>query len=254
MYAHHHHHYNQGGNGSGSRAVSAAVAAQNYPVSMPTTAATSTSTTTSAAPSDQNRRIKRLERNRESARLSRKRRKAYLEELEAKVHSLSAQMDRERVAYALNFLNDVKTRFSSSSTSTVATTGMTVGNGIQISQNSGIKHNIHSSLPLSSASNNNSYSYNNNYTMRNNNNLTEETKTRIPTALQTIYAFQHAYLSSLVISKESKFILWLMLQREGFWRGGRGNSERLSAARIGERVSLLPYIERLCVLWLIWTK
>ncbi|KAL7481181.1 hypothetical protein ACHAW6_006872 [Cyclotella cf. meneghiniana] len=59
--------------------------------------------------------------------------------------------------------------------------------------------------------------------------------TRILSALHFIYTYQHQYQSSLVVSKESKFVLWLMLQKEGFWRGERGGSERLSAARIGKR-------------------
>lgn len=263
MFAHQHH---QGGHGrarsaSASYAAASATttantatattfsttAAPNYPATSigatSTTAASAGSTTT--APTDQNRRIKRLERNRESARLSRKRRKAYLEELEAKVHSMSAQMDQERVAYVLNFLKDVKSRFSSGSTGNSTNNNISTGGmgGIQISQNAGIKHNIQSTLPSSSTNN-----------INNNQRILNEPKTRIPPVLQTIYTFQHAYLSSLVISKESKFILWLLLQREGFWRGGRGNSERLSAARIGERVSIVyagVYSWHLFGMWLL---
>jgi hypothetical protein len=164
-----------------------------------------------SSPTATGRRLKRLERNRESARLSRKRRKAYLEELEHKVHSMSGTVDQQRVSCVLGFLREVKARFA-------AGIHNNNNNNMPPIGSSGIKHNLH---PLPQAPHN------------------YMTKSRIPNTLQIIYAFQHQYLSSLVVSKEYKFLLWLMLQKEGFWRGGRGSSERLSAARIGERVSLL---------------
>jgi hypothetical protein len=42
---------------------------------------------------------------------------------------------------------------------------------------------------------------------------------------------------SLVQPPSNRFVLWLSLQDDRFFRGGRSASERLSAARIGERVS-----------------
>ncbi|KAL3802248.1 hypothetical protein HJC23_001792 [Cyclotella cryptica] len=196
------------------------------------------------------KRLKRLERNRESARLSRKRRKAYLEELEAKVHSLSAQMDRERILYANGFLRQVRDRIKSAiygenhaaeKAITVVRNPLAQHQQQQQQQNAlgqGIKHNVQSLPPPSlHAGFNNANGNNNNNTVNNNNVIHNlHNVTRLPSALQIIYTFQHQYQSSLVVSKESKFILWLMLQKEGFWRGGRGSSERLSAARIGERL------------------
>ena len=44
-------------------------------------------------------------------------------------------------------------------------------------------------------------------------------------------------LMSLVQPTEIKYLLWLSLQNDQLFRGGRSPSERLSAARIGERVS-----------------
>jgi hypothetical protein len=54
--------------------------------------------------------------------------------------------------------------------------------------------------------------------------------------LRVVQAFARRQLSSLVQPPATAFVLWLSLQREGFYRGGRSASERLSAARIGERV------------------
>lgn len=175
------------------------------------------------SPSRTSRRIKRLERNRESARLSRKRRKAYLEELEAKVHMLSGRMDRERVAFALGFLGEVRRRYGAGSMDANSS-------GVQRSIGTGIKHNLHHTISDGDASNQ----------------QWDQRPTRIPHSLRIIYTFQHQYLSSLVLSKESKFILWLMIQREVFWRGGRGSSERLSAARIGEKVRSFGMVYSCC--------
>ena len=52
--------------------------------------------------------------------------------------------------------------------------------------------------------------------------------------LSTFYAQQ---LKSFSLPPHAKFILWLTLQGDTYFRGGRAASERLSAARIGERVS-----------------
>ncbi len=55
--------------------------------------------------------------------------------------------------------------------------------------------------------------------------------------LQIVNLFLKQQLMSMVQPNVTKLVLWLTLQKEGFYRGGRAQSERLSAARIGERVS-----------------
>mmetsp|Transcript_17230 Transcript_17230/g.36340 ORF Transcript_17230/g.36340 Transcript_17230/m.36340 type:complete len:1203 (-) Transcript_17230:560-4168(-) len=54
--------------------------------------------------------------------------------------------------------------------------------------------------------------------------------------LQIAQTFLKQQLMSLVQPTSSRFVLWLTLQKDGFYRGGRSASERLSAARIGERL------------------
>lgn len=49
--------------------------------------------------------------------------------------------------------------------------------------------------------------------------------------------FQSQQLKSFSVPPSMHFILWLTLQTDAYFRGGRAASERLSAARIGERVS-----------------
>jgi len=48
--------------------------------------------------------------------------------------------------------------------------------------------------------------------------------------------FQSQQLQSLVFPPHVKFLLWMSLQTDAYFRGGRAASERLSAARIGERM------------------
>jgi bZIP transcription factor len=55
--------------------------------------------------------------------------------------------------------------------------------------------------------------------------------------LRVAATFLTQQLSSLSLSPHIKFLLWLSMQNDVFFRGGRASSERLSAARIGERVS-----------------
>lgn len=55
--------------------------------------------------------------------------------------------------------------------------------------------------------------------------------------LRVVGTFQWQQLQSLVFPPHVKFLLWLSLQTDTYFRGGRAASERLSAARIGERVS-----------------
>lgn len=51
--------------------------------------------------------------------------------------------------------------------------------------------------------------------------------------------FQAQQLKSFATPSANKFVLWLTLQTDKYFRGGRAASERLSAARIGERVCRL---------------
>lgn len=55
--------------------------------------------------------------------------------------------------------------------------------------------------------------------------------------LAVLMTFQLQQLKSFALPAHSKFVLWLTLQGDVYFRGGRAASERLSAARIGERVS-----------------
>jgi hypothetical protein len=55
--------------------------------------------------------------------------------------------------------------------------------------------------------------------------------------LLVLNSFLGQQLKSFSLPSHAKFILWLTLQGDLYFRGGRAASERLSAARIGERVS-----------------
>ena len=50
--------------------------------------------------------------------------------------------------------------------------------------------------------------------------------------------FQKQQMTSLVLPNEARFILWLTLQDPSFFAAGRTDQQRLSAARIGERMLL----------------
>lgn len=54
--------------------------------------------------------------------------------------------------------------------------------------------------------------------------------------LAVLMTFQLQQLKSFALPPHSKFVLWLTLQGDVYFRGGRAASERLSAARIGERM------------------
>lgn len=60
--------------------------------------------------------------------------------------------------------------------------------------------------------------------------------------LSVVSTFQKQQLRSFALPAHSKFVLWLTLQGDVFFRGGRAASERLSAARIGERVRLEKFV------------
>jgi hypothetical protein len=65
----------------------------------------------------------------------------------------------------------------------------------------------------------------------------ETNLSRTSPELRVAATFQTQQLQSLVFPPHNKFLLWLSLQTDAYFRGGRAASERLSAARIGERVS-----------------
>jgi len=163
-------------------------------------------------------RKKRLERNRASARLSRRRRKQYLEVLEDRVKELSVIMDsgrRHHVAVALQTINQARLErlalaerelFAFTATATVPTSTTLLERHCQVLQTT-----LSSTAPQ----------------------------------FKIVLEFQKEQLQTLVIPPHYKFILWMTLQNEPFFRGGRSSSERLSAARIGEKVSLTTECLRL---------
>ena len=154
------------------------------------------------------RRQKRLERNRESARLSRRRRKQYLEVLEERVTYLSEEMDRGRrhhVLDAVQTYKDLRQELVQSVTKTIESTIIDKDVASMYDQ---YAHLLNTSL------------------------------SRTSDELSLSTTFGREYLKSLILPHSSKFVLWLTLQNDSYFRGGRSASERLSAARIGERVSL----------------
>jgi hypothetical protein len=60
---------------------------------------------------------------------------------------------------------------------------------------------------------------------------------RTSNELMVSTTFQSQQLKSFSLPPSTKFMMWLTLQTDTYYRGGRAASERLSAARIGERVS-----------------
>ena len=158
------------------------------------------------------RRQKRLERNRESARLSRRRRKQYLEILEERVTQLSTEVDQGRRAHAAHAVV------------------VTMNKRREILEAAG-----------------------------SNGEKSEEERTRLldhglrrtSAEMMLVATFKVQQLKSFSLPPQSKFILWLTLQTDQYFRGGRAASERLSAARIGERVSILMLSCFCVVLWRI---
>jgi hypothetical protein len=213
------------------------------------------------------KRQRRLERNRESARVSRRRRKFYLEELECKVTVLSEEMDVGRMAHASaavrtirdmrsNALDDAEGLLMSwPSSSSRCGDGMsredsyTVSDGHMppVRKSSGIHHNVvvpqvvndyhHCPIgaqltppaTMGTATSTSSLEQTANVLITN--------LSRTSAELQVVQTFMKQHLLSLVQPTSTRFLLWLSLQDDVFYRGGRSASERLSAARIGERVS-----------------
>jgi hypothetical protein len=67
--------------------------------------------------------------------------------------------------------------------------------------------------------------------------------------LRVASLFCKEYLMTLALPSTFKFILWLTLQSDEYFRGGRAPSERLSAARIGERVRTSIFIPWTCIIY-----
>lgn len=153
------------------------------------------------------RRQKRLERNRESARLSRRRRKQYLEVLEERVSQLSVEMDKGRRDHASQAIVTIQHKRHQVLEQAMAELQ-------QLQQTQQPQHLDHS-LWL----------------------LEEGPLSRTSSALLVLSTFFLQQLKSFALPSEFKFALWLTLQGDVYFRGGRAASERLSAARIGERVS-----------------
>mmetsp|Transcript_14717 Transcript_14717/g.35963 ORF Transcript_14717/g.35963 Transcript_14717/m.35963 type:complete len:888 (+) Transcript_14717:236-2899(+) len=143
------------------------------------------------------RRQKRLERNRESARLSRRRRKHYLEVLEEKVSSLSLETDHGRRAHARLAVDKISQLRAKVHHDVEGSTIVTPQRALDLLDG-----------PLSRTSN----------------------------ELLAASTFWSQQLKSFALAPHTKAIMWLTLQSDVFYRGGRASSERLSAARIGERM------------------
>jgi len=171
------------------------------------------------------RRQKRLERNRESARLSRRRRKQYLEILEDRVNFLSEEMDRGRREHALTSVATIqamrdeliasstkKSLCSSTSSASLASTSSVAAVTGNISVGTVDQEDEKSAHVLT------------------------HSLSRTSRELMLCITFGREYLKSLSVPTSNKFMLWLTLQNDAFYRGGRAASERLSAARIGEKM------------------
>jgi hypothetical protein len=165
------------------------------------------------------RRQKRLERNRESARLSRRRRKQYLEVLEEQVAHLSLEMDQGRRHHANQAIESIRHQRSQ-----VVEQALAELQQQQQPHQSVSNPTLGRSLWL----------------------LEEGPLARTSSSLLVLLTFFTQQLMSLSLPSEFKFTLWLTLQGDLYFRGGRAASERLSAARIGERVRACMACE--CVL------
>ncbi|GMH80782.1 hypothetical protein TrST_g14376 [Triparma strigata] len=145
------------------------------------------------------KRQRRLERNRESARLSRRRRKQYLEVLEDKVSALSEEMDVGRRAHVKSAVSQiVKLRKEAIASEIPAA----------VPEMTALMHKLDEALSTNCA--------------------------ELRVALQ----FHKQQLTSLVLPNEMRFVLWLTLQNPVFFLAGRSDQQRLSAARIGEKMLL----------------
>jgi len=163
---------------------------------------------------------RRLERNRLSAQLSRRRRKHYLEELEERVVQLSLEMDSGRRNHAFQAMDHI-----SELRQQVLLSAVTITRDIECSSsdingdkgdNMMLEFQLDNSLRLLESAG--PLSRTNNH------------------ELLVLNSFLGQQLKSFSLPSHAKFILWLTLQGDLYFRGGRAASERLSAARIGERM------------------
>lgn len=167
------------------------------------------------------RKEKRLQRNRESARLSRRRRKQYLEVLENRVNYLCEEMDKGRREHVLSTIGQIKK----------------LRNDLLVELEQDV-------LPVKKEYDD----------MEDLNQLDRKIEklvnggvlSRSSTELMLAVTFGKQYLKSLVIPPFKKYVMWLTLQNELFFRGGRAASERLSAARIGDKVCVCMRINCSC--------
>lgn len=165
---------------------------------------------------------RRLERNRLSAQLSRRRRKQYLEELEERVVRLSLAMDsgrRKHAFQAIDRITEMRQQVLSSAEAVVRE--------IEGLVRSTDMHDNNRTMML-------------NFQLDNYVRLLENAGPLARTnseELLILNSFLGQQLKSFSLPSHAKFILWLSLQGDIYYRGGRAASERLSAARIGERVS-----------------
>jgi len=179
------------------------------------------------------RRQRRLERNRESARASRRRRKVYLEELEEKVVCLSEEMDHGRRDHVQQALGTVMQLRMDRLKEVERDLGLDLAR-LQIdTSTAGASHNTRRSNR--SNSNNNSAAMN--PALEHHVRALDTYLSRTSDELRIAEIFRKQQLLSLSLPQYRKFVLWLTIQNDVFYRGGRAASERLSAARIGERVS-----------------
>lgn len=169
------------------------------------------------------RKEKRLQRNRESARLSRRRRKQYLEVLENRVNYLCEEMDKGRREHVLSAIGQIEKLRSDllqdllePEQGGVIEEGKMNDDSVDLDRLGDLDRKIQQLLHggvLSRSSN----------------------------ELMLALTFGTQYLKSLVIPPHKKYVMWLTLQNELFFRGGRAASERLSAARIGEKLRSSGY-------------
>jgi len=145
------------------------------------------------------------------------------------------------------------------------------GNGnknINIAKSSlGVKHNVISkTIPPPVQSSSNKQQQSSHSLLKDTNVILETSLSRTQPSFQVVNTFLHQQLKSLILTHKqpilsaassstttsttteggtllgpllpsfTPFLLWLTLQNDNFFRGGRAQSERLSAARIGERL------------------
>ena len=176
--------------------------------------------TSGGAKTNGQKKQRRLERNRLSAQLSRRRRKQYLEELEDRVVRLSLDMDsgrRKHAFQAIDRITEMRQQVLSSAEAVVR----------EIEGLAGSMDQENRTMMLE-------------FQLQNHMRLLEDAGPLARTnskELLILNSFLGQQLKSFSLPSHAKFILWLSLQGDTYYRGGRAASERLSAARIGERVS-----------------